>query len=202
MKILLTAAFALFFLFLPVRTGQGQDLYRSTRSLEVQQAISHIGQAEYYTRMALRSLAESEKAGRAPFFDYKKARDDLDRILNEFRSYLGGDGSPARAAAVPLIIDGRYFSESIKDYLSKLERRESFSAYEASAKNLKKPEPVGSGTWTEIEGSEEGKEVEMTKKKRESPSNEPAAVLPPPVAGYKGEEKKREKIAEILKKGL
>lgn len=203
MKMLLATAFALFFLFLLDLSGHGQDLYRTTHPLEVQQAISHIGQAEYYTRMALRSLEASEKGGRAPFFDYKKSRDDLERILAEFRTYLGGKGSPAPAAAAPIVIDGRYFSESIKNYLMKREVLESSSAYDASQKNPKKSEPVGSPTETGFEGSGQGRKVKMTKEKKEVvAAGEPAVVPAPPVAGPQGEKNKREKIAEILKKGL
>ena len=54
--------------------GDAQEIYRSTRSLEEQQAISQIGQAEYYARMALKSLEASEKIGKAPYFNYESAR--------------------------------------------------------------------------------------------------------------------------------
>ncbi len=113
-----TALF-IFLLLFPPQLVLSQDRLRTTRSLEVQRAIGQVAQAEYYTRMALRSLEASEKAGRAPFFDYEKAREDLKRILGEFKLYLSGDGSPARAAAIPVVIDGTYFAESIKDYLLK-----------------------------------------------------------------------------------
>ncbi len=113
-----TALFLLLLLSL-AQSARSQDPYRTTRSLEVQRAIGQVAQAEYYTRMALRSLEASEKAGRAPFFDYEKAREDLKRILGEFKLYLSGDGSPARAAAIPVVIDGTYFAASIKDYLLK-----------------------------------------------------------------------------------
>ena len=46
-------------LFSPVLI-YAQEIYRATRSLEEQQAISHIYQAEYYTWMALNSLEASE----------------------------------------------------------------------------------------------------------------------------------------------
>jgi len=113
-----TALF-IFLLLFPPQLVLSQDRLRTTRSSEVQRAIGHVAEAEFYTRMALKSLRASEKAGRAPFFDYKKAREDLERILGEFKLYLSGDGSPVRAAAIPVVIDGTYFAESIKDYLLK-----------------------------------------------------------------------------------
>ena len=58
-------------LFLPVLSDA------QTRSLEEQQAISHISQADYYTRMALRSLDASEKIGTAPYLNYQNAREDI-----------------------------------------------------------------------------------------------------------------------------
>ena len=64
-----------------------------TRSLEEQQAISHISQAEYYARMALRSLEASEKIGKAPYFNYQSAREDIEKVLTEFKTYLKGDES-------------------------------------------------------------------------------------------------------------
>lgn len=122
MRIYSGSALFLLLLLSPAQSVRSQDPYRTTRSLEVQRAIGHVAEAEFYTRMALRSLEASEKAGRAPFFDYKKAREDLERILGEFKLYLSGDGSPARAAAIPVVIDGTYFAESIKDYLLKRKR--------------------------------------------------------------------------------
>ena len=89
-----------------------------TRSLEEQQAISHISQAEYYARMALRSLEASEKIGKAPYFNYQNAREDIEKVLTEFKTYLKGDESTDLPPAVPLVVDGRYFAESIKDFLA------------------------------------------------------------------------------------
>src|SRR6266542_3286210 len=104
-------------LFSPA-AGNAQEIYRATRSLEEQGSISQIGQAEYYARMALRSLEASEKIGKAPYFDYRSARDDIGKILAELRTYLKGDESTDLPPAVPLTIDGRYFAESIKNYLA------------------------------------------------------------------------------------
>ena len=104
-------------LFSPT-VGDAQEIYRASRSLDEQQAISQIGQAEYYARMALRSLEASEKIGKAPYFDYRSARDDIGKILAELRTYLKGDESTDLPPAVPLTVDGRYFAESIKNYLA------------------------------------------------------------------------------------
>src|SRR5713226_5354065 len=104
-------------LFSPALSG-AQEIYRPTRSLEEQQAISHISQAEYYARMALRSLEASEKIGAAPYFNYQNAKEDIEKLLTEFRIYLKGDESTEFPPAVPLIVDGRYFAESIKNFLA------------------------------------------------------------------------------------
>lgn len=176
-----------------------QDLYRTGRSLEVQQAISHIGQAEYYARMALISLDASEKAGRAPFFDYKRAREDLERISKEFRTYLGAEGSPARAAAIPLVIDGRYFLESIKDYLREERPSESGGAVSVLPAPLQKQEPVVTESPSESAPTPGEKESEV-----EEPKQEEQSALSPPVKPLKlpNDQSKRDKIEEILKKGL
>ena len=106
-------------LFAPA-VGNAQEIYRATRSPEEQRAISQIGQAEYYARMALRSLEASEKLGKAPYFDHQSAREDIGKVLDEFKIYLKGDESTDLPPAVPLIVDGRYFSESIKSSLASL----------------------------------------------------------------------------------
>src|SRR6266511_3036212 len=104
-------------LFSPA-AGNAQEIYRATRSLEEQQSISQISQAEYYARMALRSLEASEKIGKAPYFNYQDAREDIEKVLTEFKTYLKGDEFMDLPPAVPLIVDGRYFAESIKDFLA------------------------------------------------------------------------------------
>src|SRR6266498_3798564 len=124
----------LFSLFSPV-VGDAQEIYRATRSLEEQQSISQIGQAEYYARMALRSLEASEKIGKAPYFNYQSAREDIEKVLSEFKTYLKGDESTDFPPAVPLSVDGRYFAESIKDYLATQKREESQAASNLPAKN-------------------------------------------------------------------
>ena len=121
-------------LFAPA-VGDAQEIYRATRSPEEQRAISQIGQAEYYARMALRSLEASEKLGKAPYFDYQSAREDIGKVLAEFKIYLKGDESTDLPPAVPLIVDGRYFSESIKSSLASLKAEENKSSDNLPAKN-------------------------------------------------------------------
>ena len=194
----------LLLLLLPAQLVLSQDRLQTTRSLEVQRAIGHVAQAEYYTRMALRSLEASEKVGRAPFFDYKKAREDLGRILDEFKFYLSGDGSPARAAAIPVVIDGRYFAESIKEYLLKPKHSEPEAAVklplrrgEEAKGKVEEPEPeapVEKFTEQELEGKAE--------ECRDGFGKKSDVVLPSPSPKALGEPSQREKIGEILKKGL
>ena len=204
MRIKSRTVFFLLLLLFPPQLVLSQDPYRTTRSLEIQQAIGHVAQAEYYTHMALGSLEASEKAGRAPFFDYKKAREDLGRILREFKLYLSGDGSPARAAAVSVVIDGRYFAESIREYLLKPKHSEPEAAVkpplrraEEAKGKVTEPEaeaPVEKLTEQELEGKAE--------ERREEPGEKPDVFLPPPPSKALGDQSQRERIGEILKKGL
>ena len=85
-----------------------QEISRGNRSLEEQRAISHISQAEYYARMALRSLEASETIGKASYFNYQSASEDIEKVISEFRTYLEGDESADLPPAVPLVVDGRY----------------------------------------------------------------------------------------------
>src|SRR5918996_4380735 len=124
----------LFVLFSPVLID-AQEIYRGTRSLEEQQAVSHISQAEYYARMALRSLEASEKIGKAPYFNYHDAREDIEKVLSEFKTYLKGDESADLPPAVPLIVDGRYFAESIKNFLATRKADDAQAASNLQAKN-------------------------------------------------------------------
>src|SRR5438094_945077 len=97
---------------------KAQEIDRGSRSLEEQRALSHISQAEYYARMALGSIEAAEKIGKAPYFNYQSAREDIEKVISEFRTYLEGDESADLPPAVPLIVDGRYFAASIKDFLA------------------------------------------------------------------------------------
>lgn len=183
MRIYSRTAFFLLLLLFPPQLVLSQDPYRTTRSLEVQQAIGHVAQAEYYTRMALRSLDASGKAGRAPFFDYRKAREDLGRILAEFKTYLSGDGSPAWAAAIPVVIDGRHFAESIKEYLLR-------------------PKPSEPEAAVRVEKSREQESEETTGELRGEFGKKADVALPPPSRKAPSDQTQREKIGKILKKGL
>ena len=175
-----------------------QDIYRPTRSLDERQAISQIGQAEYYVRMALRSLEASEKIGKAPYFDYQSAREDIEKILVEFKTYLKGDESTDLPPAVPLIVDGRYFADSIKNFLatqkmegqaaSNLPEKSSDSRSVVSKTPAKKSPPTPKNS-----GAEKTPKI--------LPQNS-ATVLPPPVLTPQSSKAKRDKIEEILKKGL
>ena len=129
--------------------GDAQEMYRATRSLEEQQAITQIGQAEYYTRMALKSLEASEKIGKAPYFNYQSARDDIERVLAEFKTYLRGDEVADLPPAVPVIIDGRYFSESIKDFLAIRKIDEGQTATKSNEARLATPKTAGN-KWRSI----------------------------------------------------
>lgn len=185
-------------LFAPA-VGDGQELYRATRSLEEQRAISQIGQAEYYARMALRSLEASEKLGKAPYFDYQSAREDIGKVLNEFKIYLKGDESMDLPPAVPLVVDGRYFSESIKSSLAGLKAEEFKPSDNLPPKNPA-PRPAAakappkSSTPATVRTTQE-KEIKLLQPNA-------ATVLPPPVFTPQSSKTKRDKIEEILKKGL
>src|SRR5918996_1765212 len=114
---------------------EAQEIDHGTRSLDEQQTVSHISQAEYYTRMARRSLEASEKIGKAPYFNYQSAREDIEKVLSEFKTYLKGDESADLPPAVPLIVDGRYFAESIKNFLATRKADDAQAASNLQAKN-------------------------------------------------------------------
>jgi hypothetical protein len=169
-----------------------QEMYRSTRSLEEQRAMSQIGQAEYYARMALRSLEVSEKLGKAPYFNYQSAREDIEKVLAEFTIYLKGDESTDLPPAVPLMVDGRYFAESIKNFLvtRKTEEIQAASKLPAGASKPSAKSPAAP-----VKKSISEKESKIL------PQNS-ATIVPPPVLTPQSGKAKRDKIEEILKKGL
>jgi hypothetical protein len=178
--------------------GDAQEVYRSTRSLEEQQAISQIGQAEYYARMALRSLEASEKVGKAPYFNYESAREDIEKVLAEFKTYLKGEEAPDLPPAVPLIVDGRYFAESIKNFLATRKTEEG-----QSAKNP--PKKSGDSRSVSKPPTKNPPPTPKQSAADKTPSILPpnsATVLPPPVLTPQSSKAKRDKIEEILKKGL
>jgi len=178
---------------------EAQEIHRASRSLEEQQAISHISQAEYYTRMALRSLEVSEKIGKAPYFDYQTAREDIQKVLTEFQIYLKGDEFSDFPPAVPLVVDGRYFAESIKDFLTTHKKEEGQAASNLPA-NSAGSRSVESKTPAKTSALPILKESVADKKAKIMQQNS-APVLPSPVLAPSGKTKK-EKIEDILKNGL
>jgi hypothetical protein len=177
--------------------SDAQEVYRATRSLEEQQAISHISQAEYYARMALRSLEASEKIGKAPYFNYQNTREDIEKVLNEFKTYLKGDESTDLPPAVPLIVDGRYFAESIKDFLASQKADDGQAASNQGNTNETRP-PAPK---TANKNIETGRKKNVPDKERGLQQNS-AIILPPPAITPHSGRTNREKIEEILKKGL
>jgi hypothetical protein len=170
-----------------------------TRSLEEQQAISHISQAEYYARMALRSLEASEKIGQAPYFNYQNAREDIEKVLIEFKTYLKGDESTDLPPAVPLIVDGRYFAESIKDFFA---TRKTDDAQAASNLQEKNNEARSLAPKTASKNVEPGRKKNVSDKEQRSLRQNSTIILSPPEIVPESIKTKKEKIEEILKKGL
>ena len=170
-----------------------------TRSLEEQQAISHISQAEYYARMALRSLEASEKIGKAPYFNYQSAREDIEKVLTEFKTYLKGDESADLPPAVPLIVDGRYFAASIKDFLA---TRKTDDAQAASNLQGKNNEARSLAPKTASKNVEAGRKKNVSDKEQRSLRQNSTIILSPPEIVPENIKTKKEKIEEILKKGL
>jgi hypothetical protein len=167
-----------------------------TRSLEEQQAISHISQAEYYARMALRSLEASEKIGKAPYFNYQNAREDIEKVLTEFKTFLKGDESTDLPPAVPLVVDGRYFAESIKDFLATKKTDDGQGNLRGNSNEARSPAPKAS----ENVGTRRKKNV--SDKEQRSLRQNSTIILSPPEIAPENIKSKKEKIEEILKKGL
>jgi hypothetical protein len=178
--------------------SDAQEINRTTRSVEEQQAISHIGQAEYHARMALRSLEASEKIGKAPYFNYQNAREDIEKVLNEFKTYLKGDESTDLPPAVPLIVDGRYFAESIKTFLAtqKTDEEQAASNLQRKSNEVRSAAPKSAN-----KNAETGRKKNVPDKEMGLQQNS-AIILPPPAITPQSGRTNREKIEEILKKGL
>jgi hypothetical protein len=168
-----------------------------TRSLEEQQAISHISQAEYYARMALRSLEASEKIGKAPYFNYQNAREDIEKVLTEFKTYLKGDESTDLPRAVPLVVDGRYFAESIKDFLATKKTDEGQGNLRGNSNEARSPAPKAVSENVETRRKKNGSDKEQRSLRQNS-----TIILSPPEIVPENIKTKKEKIEEILKKGL
>lgn len=176
-----------------------QDLYRSARPIEVERAVSQIGEAEYYIGMALRALDLSGKEGRAPFFDYRRAREDLKAIRKEFVVYLSGTGSPATEPASVVTIDGRYFSKSIKDYIIGLKPRLEGAQSAEKKKGAESKEKSAAIEPPTAPSREMKREVPATEKKEVQKESEIEKGPPP---SSKKESELEEKIGKILKKGI
>jgi hypothetical protein len=185
-------------LFSPALSG-AQEIYRPTRSLEEQQAISRISQAEYYARMALRSLEASAKIGKAPYFNYQNAREDIEKVLTEFKTYLEGDESKDLPTAVPLVIDGRYFAESIKNFLATQKADDGQAASNLQGKTNDVRSAVPKSTTKNVDT---GRKKSVSDKEQRSVQQNSAITLPPPAITPQSGKTKRDKIEEILKKGL
>ena len=178
---------------------EAQEIGRESRSLEEQQALSHISQAEYYARMALRSLEASEKIGKAPYFNYQSAREDIEKILSEFRTYLKGDESADLPPAVPLIVDGRYFAESIKNFLAMQKADDAQAASMLQGRNGDAPALASK---TASKNADARRKKSVSDKEEKSLRQSSAMTLPPPSLTPQSAKTKRDKIEEILKKGL
>lgn len=184
-------------LIMPTHSS-AQDIYRSTRSLEEQQAMSRIGQAEYYLRMALRSLELSGRGGKAPHFDYQAARDDIEKVLAEFKTYLKGDDSVDLPPAMPVIIDGRYFSESIKNSVAALKTDEDKNSTDMAAKTIS---PRAMATKLTAKNPVAATKTAAERETKATVKNS-ASALPPPVFTPQSSKAQRDRIEEILRKGL
>jgi hypothetical protein len=178
---------------------EAQEIDHGTRSLEEQQAVSHISQAEYYARMALRSLEASEKIGKAPYFNYQSAREDIEKVISEFRTYLEGDEFADLPPAVPLIVDGRYFAESIQNFLA---TRKIDDAQAASNVQSKNGEARALVSKTASKNVDAGRKKNVSDKEQMNLKQNSATILPPPSLTPQSAKTKRDKIEEILKKGL
>jgi hypothetical protein len=149
--------------------------------------------------MALRSLEAAEKIGKAPYFNYQNAREDIEKILSEFKTYLKGDESADLPPAVSLIVDGRYFAASIKDFLA---TRKADDAQAASNLQGKNNEARSLAPKTASKNVEAGRKKNVSDKEQMSLKQNSATILSPPTLMPQSSKTKRDKIEEILKKGL
>jgi hypothetical protein len=175
--------------------SEAQEIRRAIRSLEEQQAIPHLSQAEYYARMALKSLAASEKTGKAPYFDYQHAREDIEKILSEFKIYLRGDESTDLPPAVPLIVDGRYFAESIKNVFATQKPDDAQATGSLQARNNYarplKPQTASKNVEAKIKN--------VSEKKQMGPKRNSATIPSPSSHTRQSSKTKIDKVEEILK---
>jgi hypothetical protein len=149
--------------------------------------------------MALRSIEASQKIGKAPYFNYQNAREDIEKVLAEFKTYLRGDESTDLPPAVPLVVDGRYFAASIKDFLAtqKNDEGQAASNIQGKSNEARRAAPKAGNKKVEAE-----RKKNVPEKEQRSLQQNSAMTLPPPALAPQNSKTKRDKIEEILKKGL
>jgi hypothetical protein len=119
--------------------------------------------------------------------------------LDEFKTYLKGDESTDLPPAVPLVIDGRYFSESIKNSLASLKVEENKSSDNSQTKSSA-PRPAAAKVPAKTATPAPTRTPAEKDVRLLQPNS--ASALPPPVIMPQSSKAKRDKIEEILKKGL
>ena len=119
--------------------------------------------------------------------------------MTEFKTYLKGDESTDLPPAVPLIVDGRYFAASIKDFLA---TRKTDDAQAASNLQGKNNEARSLAPKTASKNVEAGRKKNVSDKEQRSLRQNSTIILSPPEMVPESIKTKKEKIEEILKKGL
>src|SRR5262249_28533314 len=140
-----------------------------------------------------------EKIGKAPYFNYQSAGEDIEKVLTEFKTYLKGDESMDLPPAIPLIIDGRYFQESIEYFLTtkKINDGQTASNHEGKTNDARLASTKAANKKVEPERKKNIAEKEQRTLKQNS-----TMTLPPPSLTPQSIKTKRDRIEEILKKGL
>src|SRR5262249_23606741 len=112
--------------------------------------------------------------------------------------YLKGDEPSDFPPAVPLMLDGRYFAESIKDFLTTHKKEEGQAASNlptnAGSRSVESKTPAKTSALPILKES-------VADKKAKIMQQNSAPVLPSPVLAPSSKTKK-EKIDDILKNGL
>jgi hypothetical protein len=119
--------------------------------------------------------------------------------VTEFNTYLKGDASTDLPPAVPLVIDGRYFAESIQNFLAaqKTDEAQALSDLTEKSKEGSRAVPKAASKNVEAERKKDASEKEQTNLRQNS-----AMIFLPPVLRPQSSKTKRDKIEEILKHGL
>jgi hypothetical protein len=100
---------------------------------------------------------------------------------------------------VPLIVDGRYFAESIKNFLATQKIEEGQAATNLPTKNSNSRSVVSK---TPAKNSPPAPKNSVAEKTPKILPQNSATIVPPPVLTPQSSKAKRDKIEEILKKGL